>query len=315
MPEAVAAWNCLQGGTSAPTAITVLKPDSRKSAVYRLEGLRPDGSAVIVKHCAASTARTERVIYEEILPALSVPSLRCLGWLDDPDDPRFAWLFLEDAGDVHFNAGSEEHRRLAGGWLGFLHLRSASGAQPAALPYRGLDWHRAQIRDARRVLLEGLDNSVLVPSQRALLEVLVGHCDTIEARWSEIEEFCRSAPLTLVHGDFGEKNIRVRREAGASWRLFPLDWEQAAWGVPAADLSRVDPDAYWAVAQPVWPGWTPREFRRYVNFGVLFWCLNPIRGERSSLCASWVDRVMGKLEVYRQEIDSAVKAVGWSRSA
>ena len=72
---AVKAWNQLQPDCLQPKSIEILKFKT-KSAVYRLNGIRPDGAAVIAKRCQEATARVERMVYEELLPRASVSALR-----------------------------------------------------------------------------------------------------------------------------------------------------------------------------------------------------------------------------------------------
>src|SRR5256885_11766358 len=47
----------------------------------------------------SETGLVERTVYEEILPRLTVPSLRHYGSLDEPDGEH-CWLFMEDATGV-----------------------------------------------------------------------------------------------------------------------------------------------------------------------------------------------------------------------
>src|SRR5207244_4081301 len=68
--RAVRAWAALNPDRVVPESIEVLKFKrlESKSAVYRLNGVAPDGSAVVAKRCRAVTASVERMIYEEFLP-------------------------------------------------------------------------------------------------------------------------------------------------------------------------------------------------------------------------------------------------------
>src|SRR6266567_8187887 len=62
--RAVMAWNRLRPNSVEPTGLEVLKRKA-KSAVYRLEGVGPDGATVIAKRCHAKTAAFEWMIYQE----------------------------------------------------------------------------------------------------------------------------------------------------------------------------------------------------------------------------------------------------------
>src|SRR5258708_6211146 len=75
---AVCAWRKLQRAGVGPSAIDILKRN-KKSAIYRLHGVGPCGSAVIAKRCVTATALIERFIYQEVLPALPLPGLRYYG--------------------------------------------------------------------------------------------------------------------------------------------------------------------------------------------------------------------------------------------
>src|SRR5438046_161827 len=115
---AVKAWAALNPERVEPENIEVLKfkrCDS-KSAVYRLEGVGPDGAAVVAKRCLAKTASVERIIYEEVLPRLPIPALGCYGFVEMPGE-GYCWLFLEDAGREEYSSLDGEHRAIASPWL------------------------------------------------------------------------------------------------------------------------------------------------------------------------------------------------------
>jgi hypothetical protein len=76
-----------------PDAVDVLKTGKGKTSAYRLWG-GPGGGGVIVKCGSAAALEFERSIYQEVLPPLPLPSLRCYGFLEAGST---AWLFLEDA--------------------------------------------------------------------------------------------------------------------------------------------------------------------------------------------------------------------------
>src|SRR5438445_7200 len=91
---AVQAW-CLLHPESQPLRITPLKIRRKKNKVYRLEGAGRAGGAVVAKRCGKETGLVERTVYEEILPRLTVPSLRHYASLDEPDGEH-CWLFMGD---------------------------------------------------------------------------------------------------------------------------------------------------------------------------------------------------------------------------
>src|SRR5713226_6009648 len=87
---AVKAWSRLRPNSVEPTGLEVLKRTA-KSAVYRLEGVGPDGATVIAKRCHAKTAAFEWMIYQEFLPRLPMPALCTYGFLPEPDGES-CWL-------------------------------------------------------------------------------------------------------------------------------------------------------------------------------------------------------------------------------
>jgi hypothetical protein len=117
--RAVQFWSRLQPERVEPERIEILKR-KRKTIVYRLVGVGPGGSAVIAKKCLAGTGEVERIIYQELLPRLPHPALRCYGFVPEPEG-EFSWLFLEDAGVQMYSPADAEHRALAGRWLATVH--------------------------------------------------------------------------------------------------------------------------------------------------------------------------------------------------
>src|SRR6266699_416784 len=144
---AVAAW--LKAGeriglrSARPERVTVLKGRGH-SIVYRLEGAGPRGSAVIAKHCSREAARIESAVYRDILPRLGVLALEFHGCIRE-DGERY-WLFIEDAGEDKYSYRSEQHRALAGQWLGRVHAAASRLGAPACLPERGPAWYLRELR-------------------------------------------------------------------------------------------------------------------------------------------------------------------------
>src|SRR6185503_20219642 len=95
---AVLAWSRLQPERVEPAGLVQLK-GKLNTAVFRLDGVGPDGSNVIAKRCRTSTARVERIIYEHLLARLPLPTLRIYGFVPDGE---YCWLFLEDAGSGRY---------------------------------------------------------------------------------------------------------------------------------------------------------------------------------------------------------------------
>jgi ATP-binding cassette subfamily B protein len=305
---AVAAWGQLASVPSSPRAIVILKPEKKRSAVYRLEGAGPGGSAVIAKRGQTKRLRKELMVYREVICHLPFRTLHCYGCVEDRD-PRFAWLFLEDAGDKRFSSGSPEHRALAARWLAALHQSCRQiGVLEEWLPAFGSAYYRNIVFVARDTLQRALSNPALSAGDVTTLRAILSQCDTAERGWSEVEEVCHLLPQTIVHGDFSAKNVRTCvGENGLE--LLPLDWDAAGWGVPASDLSQADIAVYWSVIRNQGLSLSPDELTRIANVGKLFWALEPITGEAESLASGWVDNVMRKMRAYHSQLTEALKGI------
>ncbi len=308
---AVAAWQRLAQPARRPRSVFVLKPEKKRSAVYRLEGAGPSGSAVIAKRGRAARLATELLIYREVLPHVSAPTLRCYGSIED-QQPGFGWLFLEDAGDGRFSSGNAEHRVLGGRWLALLHTSiPCRPAWQANLPSRHVEYYRAIVGLARDAITRSLPNRVFTTADVRMLEAILFACDRLEHVWSTVEEICGALPSTLVHGDFGSKNVRVRTGPDGP-QLLPLDWDSAGWGVAATDLSQTDVTTYWSVARARWPELEPDALACLATVGRMFLALESITGEVDALAGDWVDNVMRKMRAYESEVSGALKAAGWA---
>ena len=213
-PRLRSAWEQVGGGPLEPGGIEVLKRRG-KSTVYRLGGNGGKRPALIAKRCLAATGALEHLVYVEILAALPLPSLRCHGMAREPDG-EYCWLFLEDAGAETYSSDCEDHRELAGRWLGLLHGASPSETQRALLPERGPSYYLQLLRVARAPLLARLHHPGLSADEARTLWTLAGHLETAEEHWPQVEAFLLGRPCALVHGDFVARNLRVRADAGGT---------------------------------------------------------------------------------------------------
>jgi thiamine kinase-like enzyme len=310
------AWSALAPGRAPPERIDVLRR-KKKSAVYRLTGAGPGGSAVVAKRCRPESAAVERTIYEEVLPQLALRSLEYFGTMEEPGG-ECTWLFLEDAGGLDCAPCLEEHARLTARWLGRLHTGTVRSSAAARLPDRGPDHYLDHLRRARESILGTLANPLLHPGDRALLRAIVAQCDLLEARWSRILDSCERMPRALVHGDLVLRNMRVRDGAAGS-ALLVYDWETAGWGAPAADLSQLpiklpappDLSLYWETVRESWPGLRLDDMRRLAEVGSLFRLLAMIRWEGEELQYQSVQKAMGSLRIYQAEMTRALQDAGW----
>src|SRR5438093_1490151 len=174
--------------------ITTLRIGRRRK-VYRLQGAGPDGSAVIAKRSRKADALIERTVYEEILPRVTVPSLRYYGFLAD-SDAEHCWLFLEEATGVHYSNLLAEHCTQAAQWLGLLHTSAAEAAAKAGLPDGGPGRYRECLRSAREGIPQHLDNPVLDPDDVALLDGILARLTDLDTHWNRLEELCDGVPQT-----------------------------------------------------------------------------------------------------------------------
>jgi hypothetical protein len=276
---AARAWRKVGLKRGLPHSIETLRDD--KSTVYRLAGVGPEGTCVIAKRCDAQAAGIEYLVYKDILPQLGISALQCYASIED-DDPKFSWLFLEDAGNEEYSPDLEEHRILAGNWLGAMNISAQRLAIAERLPDQGPASYLEILQLARSMTREKLEHPAFSDDARQILGIIADHCDFLEMHWNRIERFCATIPRTLVHGDLSVWNARIRTNQTGK-RLLILDWESAGWGVPAADLAQfagnsLTPDiaAYWSVAHAGWSRVHLSDVRRLGELGSIFRWINAI---------------------------------------
>jgi hypothetical protein len=320
---AIKAWREIRPELARPEKIEVLKgrKETARRSAYRLTGVGPENSTIIAKRCRQAKALIERTIYEEVLPSLPVPTLRYYGFVEEADG-KFCWLFLEDAGEERYSAFAAEHRRLAAQWLGLLHTSAARAALAARLPDRGPRHYLERLRSARDRILGNLANPALNADDHAVLEAILSQCAILESRWDQVERLCQGMPHTVVHGDFAEKNIRVRT-GGTGIAILPFDWGNAGWGVPAIDLAQSplpsfsftgNPDiaAYWTVVRDHWPRVDLQTIQQWANLATMLRTLVAINWDALSLAYEWVERPMIWMKLYREAMDYAMQTVDWA---
>jgi hypothetical protein len=307
---AVKAWERLRTERARPEGVETLHTGT-KSVIYRLAGAGIGGSAVIAKHCLAPAAQVERTVYEVILPRLPMPALRYYGFVEEGGP--WCWLFLEDAGREKWTPDCQAHRTRAARWLGRLHTSAAGLAASVALPNRGPGSYRGRLRSVRQALLDGLGNPALPAGGPEVLRAVVAQLDTVEAGWHVLEECCARIPPTLVHGDFRRKNVRVRGGPDGI-ALFPIDWEMAGWGTPAADLAlsrrgfaQVDLPVYCSLVGRYWPGVDLGEVERLAQAGTVFQRLLAICWECPRIATPWPQKAIEALKIYHAEIAQALQ--------
>ena len=272
---AVRAWRKLEPKCAEPEGIELLKDNKRDGGVYRLAGVGPGGANVVAKRCELETAAMERLVYQEILPQLSISLLQCYGSILD-DDGGFYWLFLEDAGTRPYSPDLEEHRILAGRWLGAMNAAAQRLPLATRLPDRGPNHFLQLLRQERSTTRQWLDHPAFSSDERRPLEAIVSHADVLEQNWGRIERFCARMPRTLVHGDLSKWNAHLRVSHGGE-NLAVMDWEFAGWGIPAVDLSQFagnsltpDLDSYRTVVHECWPHLDLSDIQRLADVGSIF---------------------------------------------
>jgi aminoglycoside/choline kinase family phosphotransferase len=289
---------------------------SKKSCLYRLEGVGHGGRDVVAKLCRGPHARTELRIYEDVFPQLGIPLPRYYG---SAEDSLGLWVFVEFGGSTRCDKSIPAHRVVAARWLASLH-GAASGIDVSGLPDRGSAHHLELVRRGRRAILDNHANPAFDDGHRAVLDALLGHCDELETRWSEIEETCGVLPRTLVHGDFCSKNLHVRQGPGGL-ELFVMDWEMAGWGVPACDLwpVRRDPKlpicdvaAYGVALREYWPDLDPELLRRMVALGRVFRHLSAVGWSARDLPYRYPDKPIPALRIYSDELGAALRETAWA---
>ncbi len=200
--------------------------------IYRLRVTLDDGEElrVIFKRLRPQPDRDTRgevMMYRQLLAGRRFGAPELYASLHD-DEWELYWLFLEDVGewkleycgadgwmaafrviaDMHAEHYGREENLRALGCLGEL----------VAAFYRGL------AEGARRSLRERGEPHALA------------HFETLTARYLEPSAaYLLSRPRTLVHGDMWCRNVMVRGELDVR----PIDWEWAAIGTPAWDVSKL----------------------------------------------------------------------------
>jgi len=303
-----------------PLQIAPVRVRRRKNRIYRLDIAGRAGAAVIAKRCGKETARVERAVYEGILPRAAVPSLGYHGFLEE-EDGEHCWIFMDEAIGDNYSSLLAGHRAEAARWLGLLHASAADVVTNGHLPDGGPSRYLNLLRAACEFMQQHLDNPVLTLDDVILLEGIQAHLYEVAAQWDRLEAVCDGVPQTLVHGDFSEKNLRVR-SANGNATVVVFDWEDAGWGVPAADLAQLslpfsklsaNPDipTYWSTIRDRWPNTSAEELRRLAYCGTVFRALAGLYWDVPNLANDWAHACAGGLQVYISELDDALKRLGW----
>lgn len=167
----------------------------------------------------------EVVLYERLLRGGRFGAPNLYASLFDEAGGRY-WLFLEDIGDWRLEYGEAEDWEAAFRWLAKLH--GIWYGREEELAATGLVWHAVPFY---RNLAEAARESLSLRGEPAALERFDGLMGRFAERVAELDR----QPRTLLHGDVSCHNLVI----AADGRIRPVDWEWAAIGPPAWDLTRL----------------------------------------------------------------------------
>jgi hypothetical protein len=308
---AVQAWAGMWAAQDTPERVEVLRRLA-SSEVYRLVGAGPAGRSVIAKRSPAVKAAVELLVYERLLPNLPVTTPRYYGShpTDGPDGDR--WIFLEDVGTERYTEATATHLTMTARWVARMHGAAAGLPSARELPDGGPGRYLGHLRGARDKILQRLPGPDLTRDDVAMLQEVVAVLSALESRWGLIDGLCTGLPATLVHGDFRPKNVYLRQN-GRGLTCYPIDWETAGWGVPAADLTRIDMTTYWACAREWRAGLELDTVRRLVVLGRAFCAVAGIDWDSTGLrfeSRRMISRELASIQVLVRRLADAARTAG-----
>lgn len=305
---AVRAWRTIESGAE-PASVEVLKPEKRRSAVFRLNWV--GGRSIIAKRREWGDLDLERRFYVEVLSSLSLPTLEVYGFIEAYEDQ--SWIFLEDAGEVWYDREIPDHLALAVRWFADLHTHSAEWA--ALMPDTGPRYFRTVADVAIEGLAASLDHPALSDGDRSVLRAVASHVEAIVEGWDDIEAACAVAPLGLVHGDFVPKNVRIRDGRNGP-ELVAFDWETAGAASPAADIALLPEDGpslrdYHALVRAAWPALSWRDAQELARTGRLLRLLHAVMWELRSFRHAWIERALRNMRSYEKHLRETLEGDAW----
>jgi aminoglycoside phosphotransferase (APT) family kinase protein len=133
------------------------------------------------------------------------------------------------------------------------------------------------------------------------------------------------SPRTLVHGDFGAKNVRLRTTP-AGTEVVVLDWETAGWGAIAVDIPQtpqraprkpgklprwrgVSLDEYAANSSGAWDGVRRRDLAQLAAVGTVFRYVSSIHWAAEQVRSGGTFKPMARLRLYAEEFTPVVAAL------
>ena len=137
-----------------------------------------------------------------------------------------------------------------------------------------------------------------------ILDDFVRLCDILEERWYIFEDFYEGIPLTLVHGDFADENVRIKR-TNTSASVMAFDWEKAGWGVPSIDLPAANAEWYRECVSRIWPDLDLGRIKQMQTHGTIWQILSHNLSRKTPK----------KLSRYRVRLANAICLAGmWERT-
>ena len=307
---ALRAWQDFRSREDLPERIEVLRQHG-VVGVYRLVGAGVGGESVIAKRTPSAKASVERTVYEALLPQMQVTTPKFYGALA-PESETHAWFFLEDVGAERYSDADPEHLALTARWIARVHGAAVDLPAARTLPDGGPGRYHEHLMSARDKIGKRLLGPELTPDDVTLLRAVLDRVQRLASDWSSIERRCVGLPATLVHGDFRPKNVYLRPN-GAGLACYPIDWETAGWGVPAADLTRIDVAAYWSAAREWRADLSLDAVQRLAKIGQVFRTIAAIDWECASLrfeTRRMISQPLASLAVLLARLTDAVRMTG-----
>lgn len=307
---ALIAWRAFQSREAPAVRIEVLRQHG-VTAVYRLVGAGAASETVIAKRVPQVKAKPERLMYECVLPHLPVTTPRFFGAIGNGSGAE-TWLFLEDVGGERYSDTRPDHLALTARWVAGLHGAAGGVSAARGLPDGGPGRYQGHLISATEKLERRMTGPDLAPADVLLLRGIADLLHGLLVRWNEVEEMCVGLPATVVHGDFRPKNVYLRPD-GQRLACYPIDWETAGWGVPAADLTRIDVAVYWSAAREWRSDLRFDTVSRLAQVGQVFRMLAAIDWECASLrfdARNKIVRSLASLAVLTPRLSEAVRMTG-----
>ena len=309
---AVRAWRAFRSEAAPPDRVEKLRQNDR-SAIYRLEGARPDGRAVIAKRCLKQNGRFERAIYQRVLSSIPDSHLEYYGLISESDSD-YCWQFLEDAGDITYREENPRHRQALAGRLGVLHAHASRLPILRDLPDRGAKLHLDYLRSGQQKIRQWLDGTPMNADIARFLGRVLASYEILEPRWPYMASVCESAPQAFVHGDVSSRNIRLRITEGTPVPLL-FDWEWAGRGPPASDLWLMEPEdaaIYRAAVKDVWPDLGVDDIKAQIRIAVILRSILVLQWKSQALGKHPIDRPLRVMRSFNDRLTRAMSSFGWT---